>query len=175
MALVLTLSGYTKIYDMNISTRKVTQLTKGWSIDTEPAWSPDEKSLVFTSSRGGSAQIYRYDFANKKVHRVTFRGAYNASASFMPDGSDIIVLHRQNRVYHVAKVNLKTGQTLVLDESGQAQSPSLSPNGKMVIFASRYGARGVLQMVSTDGRVSIRLPAREGNVREPVWSPFVSG
>ena len=29
-------------------------------------------------------------------------------------------------------------------------------------------------MVSTDGRVSLQLPAEQGDVREPVWSPFLN-
>ena len=61
-----------------------------------------------------------------------------------------------------------------LTRGGRSQSPSLAPNGKMIIFAGWYGGRAVLQMVSTDGRVNLRLPAREGDVREPVWGPFLT-
>jgi TolB protein len=42
----------------------------------------------------------------------------------------------------------------------------------MIIYATREGGRGVLAAVSTDGRVRQRIAATEGDVREPVWSPY---
>jgi TolB protein len=42
----------------------------------------------------------------------------------------------------------------------------------MIIYASKAAGRGVLAAVSVDGRVRQRLALQEGDVREPVWSPF---
>ena len=36
-----------------------TQLTRGAGNNTEPSWSPDGSSILFTSDRGGSPQVYR--------------------------------------------------------------------------------------------------------------------
>jgi TolB protein len=43
----------------------------------------------------------------------------------------------------------------------------------MLIFAGRERGQGVLQTVSVDGQVSARLDADAGEVREPVWGPFL--
>jgi TolB protein len=51
-------------------------------------------------------------------------------------------------------------------------SPSYAPNGAQIIYASRDRGRGVLAMVSSDGRVQERLVSSEGDVQEPAWSPF---
>lgn len=61
----------------------------------------------------------------------------------------------------------------ILSESGTDESPSLAPNGKMAIYAMEYGGRGVLAQVSIDGQIKLRLPARNGNVQEPAWSPYL--
>lgn len=172
MALVLTRTGYPKIYIKNLISGKLKQLTKGWSIDTEPNFAPDGKSLLFTSNRGGTPQIYRYNLQTAKVDRVTFSGNYNARARFFPSQKAIVMLHRESGLFGIATQNLATGRVEVLTRANSDESPSLAPNGRMVIYATQYGGKGVLAMVSTDGRVQLRLPARDGNVQEPAWSPF---
>jgi TolB protein len=42
----------------------------------------------------------------------------------------------------------------------------------MIIYAGRNHGRGVLAMVSADGRVQENLVSSEGEVQEPAWSPF---
>ncbi|MEN8803015.1 MAG: Tol-Pal system protein TolB, partial [Thiogranum sp.] len=61
----------------------------------------------------------------------------------------------------------------VLSEGRLDESPSFAPNGSMIIYATETGHRGVLAAVSSDGRFHQQFSLREGNVREPVWSPFV--
>ena len=173
MALVLTRTGNPKIYVMNLASGKLTQITHGYSIDTEPAWSDNGKALLFTSSRGGSPQIYSYTFATKKIQRLTFSGNYNARASFSPNEQAIVFMHRGAGMFSIARQNLQTGRVTELTRAANAESPSLAPNGKMVVYATNYSGRGVLAMVSIDGKIRLRLPAQNGSVQEPAWSPFI--
>ncbi len=175
IALVLTKTGNPKIYTLDLRNQQLTELTRGRSIDTEPNWAPDGQSILFTSNRGGSPQIYQYELASGKIKRMTFDGNYNARARFLPDEKGIVMLHRDRGLFGIAKQNLDNGRLEVLTRANADESPSLAPNGKMVIYATSYGGRGVLAMVSTDGRIKLRLPAREGNVQEPAWSPYLQG
>ncbi|PHQ80199.1 MAG: Tol-Pal system beta propeller repeat protein TolB [Coxiella sp. (in: Bacteria)] len=173
LAMVLSTTGNPKIYVFDMNTHKLEQITHGYSIDTEPAWAPDGKSLLFTSNRGGSPQIYRYFFAGNRVARLTFSGNYNARGSFLPDELGIVMMHRASDRFGIAKQDLSSGSVQALTDSGSDESPSVAPNGKMVLYAQNYKGRGVLALVSIDGRIKLRLPAREGNVQEPAWSPFL--
>jgi TolB protein len=43
----------------------------------------------------------------------------------------------------------------------------------MLMYATKQGDRGVLAAVSLDAGVRYVLPAKNGDVREPAWSPFL--
>ncbi len=174
LALVLTKTGNPKIYTIDLASLNLKQITEGYAIDTEPRWSANGRSLIFTSDRGGAPQIYQYDFNNGRTSRLTFQGNYNARASLLPDGRSMVMMHRENGGFGIAKQDLITGQLQVLTDAGQDESPSLAPNGKMVLYATQYQGRGVLAVVSIDGRIKLRLPAVAGNVQEPAWSPFLT-
>lgn len=174
LALVLTQTGYPKIYILDIASKHLERITDGSSLDTEPSWAPDGKSLIFTSDRGGSAQIYRIYTDNKSIQRITFSGSYNARASFTQNGNNIVMLHNAGDMFSIAQQELSSGRVTVLTQFGRHDSPSIAPNGKMVVYGASSGGRGVLAEVSIDGRVKLLLPTGEGAVQEPSWSPFLN-
>ena len=94
--MVLSKDGSPDIYLMDLASKQLKQLTRHYAIDTEPAWMPDGKSLLFTSDRGGKPQIYRYDLRSGATDRVTFEGSYNARARVSQDGRSVVMVHRQD-------------------------------------------------------------------------------
>jgi TolB protein len=70
-------------------------------------------------------------------------------------------------------MDLATRQTQILTDSDKDESPSFAPNGRMILYASEIGGRGVLAAVSSDGRVKQKLSVPAGDVREPAWGPFM--
>jgi TolB protein len=173
LAMVLSKDGSPDIYLMNLASKRLTRITNHYAIDTEPTWMPDGKSLLFTSDRGGRPQIYRYDLRSGSTERVTFEGSYNARARVAQDGRNMVLVHQKDGSFHIALLDLVTNRLHILTSTQLDESPSIAPNGSMVLYATKYAEQGILAAVSVDGGVKFRLPAREGDVREPAWSPYM--
>ncbi|MEM9317357.1 MAG: Tol-Pal system beta propeller repeat protein TolB [Pseudomonadota bacterium] len=174
IAMVLSKDGSPDIYLMDVASRRLTRVTRHYAIDTEPSWMPDGGSFLFTSDRGGRPQIYRYDLRTGLTERITFEGAYNARARVAQDGRNVVLVHQRDGQFQIAIHDLVTRRLQVLTSTELDESPSIAPNGSMVLYATKFGDRGILSAVSVDGGVKFRLPSRSGDVREPAWSPYVN-
>lgn len=173
LAVVLSKEGSPKIYSVNMANGQMRQLTFGTAIDTEPKYSADGRSIIFTSGRGGSPQIYRLNLANGQTSRVSFNGNYNARASYTPNQQNIVMLHRNDSNFNIAVQDVHSGQVTTLTHSTMDESPSIAPNGRLILYATRDANRGILSMVSIDGRIRLKFPSRDGDIQEPAWSPYL--
>jgi TolB protein len=177
MAMVLSKDGNPDIFVMDLRTRELRKVTTHFAVDTEPSWMPDSKSILYTSEQGGNnrPQIYQVTLETGWTERVTFDGTYNSKAAMLPDGNNIVMIHRYDvgDDFHLAILNLDRGSIRILTDTSLDESPTIAPNASMVMYASKSGGRGILNAVSIDGRVKYQLPVAEGDVREPAWSPFL--
>ncbi|WP_227519960.1 Tol-Pal system beta propeller repeat protein TolB [Mangrovitalea sediminis] len=174
MLMTLSKDGNAEIYEMDLANRQLTRLTHHWAIDTEANWAPDGRQIVFTSDRSGGPQIYQMDLRTQDAKRLTFGGPYNASPRYSPDGKYIYYVHRDGGNFNIAKMNLSTGEQTILTHTDLDDSPSVAPNGRMLIYCTHQGTKSVLSVISVDGGSKYFLPAKFGDVREPAWSPFGS-
>jgi TolB protein len=175
--LALTLSGSNgnlDIYLLDLTSQKHTRITDDPAIDTEAVFTADGGALYFTSDRAGSPQVYRVGLNGaERPKRITFTGSYNARPRISPDGKKLAVLTLDNGAYRIGIQDIATGAMQIISKGVQDESPSFAPNGAMLILAGRERGQGVLQTVSADGLSSARLNADAGEVREPVWGPFL--
>ncbi|QLC74308.1 Tol-Pal system protein TolB [Pseudomonas sp. LPB0260] len=177
LAFVLSRDGNPEIYVMDMGSRQLRRVTNHYAIDTEPFWGKDGQTIYFTSDRAGKPQIYKTNISSGAVDRVTFVGNYNANPKLSADEKTLVMIHRQDgfTVFKVAAMDLaRGGAPRILSDTSLDESPTVAPNGTMLIYATRQQGRGVLMLASINGRVRLPLPTAQGEVREPSWSPYLN-
>jgi TolB protein len=173
LAVVLTKEGGSQLFTLNVDGSGARRLTTSSGIDTEPRYSPDGQWIYFTSDRGGSPQLYRISVGGGDVQRVTYEGSYNVTPRPSPDGKSLAFITSADGRFQLAVMDLASRQTQILTDSDKDESPTFSPNGRMILIATEIKGRGVLTAVSTDGRIKQRLSVAAGDVREPAWGPLI--
>jgi Tol biopolymer transport system component len=109
--------------------------------DYDPVWAPDGSSIVFTSERDGSAELYRVKPDGTGLERLTDDPAYDDQAAFSPDGRQLVFVTTRNGGHAVLwTMDLATHRAKPLTSgTGGDFRPSWSADGKWIAFSSGRG------------------------------------
>jgi len=158
------------------------RLTHDAALDTDPAWSPDGRSLAFSSDRDGVMNLWIRDVQSGADRQLTRLKAAAMQASWSPDGSRIAFSDPEGQIQIV---DIQSGAvTRAHEHLNEAGRASWSPDGRALVVSSlkvystrfREGTNQVLR-VSLDGqpdRWFDPMPHKSIGMREdygPVWSP----
>jgi TolB protein len=145
----------------------------GASINLLPAWTPDGRTIAFTSFRDGAgAHIFTVDVASRKISPLVPMGDLAAGATYAPDGLRFLysAAVEDNTDIYISQADGSIGRRLT-DARGIDVSASWSPDGKRIAFVSERAGSPQIYTMSADGTDVRRLTFQGNFNQEPAWSP----
>jgi len=145
--------GQTDLYIIELLTGDVSRVTFDLFNDTHPSWHTTSGEIVYASERGRKNRLVLIDI-NRRTQRLLTDSAYNAiSPTWTPDGESLLFCSDRQGVYDVYKMQI--GAADLEDEKSASPdaeapreltrltnimtgcfNPSLSPNGKFLLFSA---------------------------------------
>ncbi len=172
--------GRTDIYVLDLATEEVTNLTGDAAHDAAPVFSPDGRSLVYSSNDGGPSKLIRLDLDDPSSRdQLTFGPGHDIGAAFSNDGERLyFASDRQDRVYDIYRLDLGNRDLFRLTHVfGAAVNPvpGTSIEGERVGFQAYH--RGGWDLYAADADqgewVGVSAPATDEISLEP-FVPSVS-
>ena len=170
--------GASDIYEMDLRTQDIRQLTNSRAIDTAPSYSPDGKRVVFESNRAGRQQIYTMTSNGKTVQRISYGEGRYATPVWSPRG-DIIAFTKMHRgTFYIGVMNIDgTGERL-LAEGFLVEGPTWAPNGRVLMYFKQEpftnegdGGEAALYRIDITGYNERRI-ITPSQASDPAWSPL---
>lgn len=161
------------IYIADYDGANQTRITINKSLDITPAWSPDGKSIAYTSYSSGYpdiivAEIYaarnsRPAKGNDKVH--------NFLPAWSPDGSKLAYMSNRDGNPEIYVVNRDgSGMRRLTYHPENDVTPTWAPSGNQIAFTSNRTGRPQIWIMNADGSQQRKI-TNESWCDRPTWSP----
>ena len=165
-------SGHKEIYMMDYDGADPTRLTSNQSINLSPAWSPDLRSIAFTSFMRGYPYLYRlFPFEKRAPQLLAGYLGINTSPAWSPDGRQLALTLSKDGNPKVYVLNVATGAFRRISTSnGIDTEPTWSPTGREIAFVSDRSGTAQIYVMDAEG-ANVRRLSRDGFNTQPRWSP----
>lgn len=166
--------GNSNIFTMDLRSRTTTRLTNSNAIDTSPSYSPDGSQIVFTSDRGGRAQIYAMGADGSNPRRISFGDGTYSTPVWSPRGDLIAFTKQSGGEFQIGVMRTDGSGERILSSGFSQEGPTWAPNGRVLMFFRQASGGAGPQLVSVDltGRNLQPIPTPNFG-SDPAWSPLL--
>jgi dipeptidyl aminopeptidase/acylaminoacyl peptidase len=172
-----------RIWLIDVDTKKATELVKGDYSASEPQWSPDAKTIAYVTvptpkaDDGGVTDIWMVSVESGKPRKLTNNEGPDASPRWSPDGSKIAYLSRDEKNGLLGQLHLTV---MSADGSGVHEvavgfkyqpGPAIwSPDGRTIYFVSQVGTTSQLFSAPATGGEPRAISSITGVISQATFS-----
>jgi Tol biopolymer transport system component len=163
------------IYVIDLGSGATRRLTHDPALDWAPSWSPDARSIGFTSRRTGSDQLYVLDLESAPADRAVTSGPGSAvRLQWSPDGTRIAFGSDRTGDAEIYAADADGANVVALTDNTAADwDPAWSPDGRRIAFLSYRDGQAAIYTMDVDGTNQVRL-TRDASMEATggfEWSP----
>lgn len=159
----------------SVSTVQINQATHPQPVSAAAEQNTLKGSILFTSNRTGSWNIFQMDLVTRVVKNLTNSLADNMNPQIAPDGKSMVFYSNRDGNNQIYSMNLETGAVARLTSNkANEYDPSFSPDGKKVVFKSnKDDGHGDIWIMNADGtgRKNLTPSLKLTEEWDPVFSP----
>jgi len=166
-----------EIFAVNSDGSNLKQLTDKHGFNTYPHYSPDGKTIIFTSNISGYMKLYTMDIEGNNIVQLSASGDWEDwDGTFSPDGNKAVFASDRsgNSDIWVMPVDNPDEAINLTNDPAMDMSPDWSPDGKMIVFASDRDAEenifDIFTMKADGGnQINITPDLTDSNQNGPSW------
>jgi TolB protein len=163
-----------EVYISDYDGERQQRVTVGKTLNVFPRWSPNGRSIAYTSYRRGTPNIFVSNIYEATMEEVTKGTAENWLPAWAPDGTKFCFASpREGKGYTNLYIVNRDGSGLLklTDHPSINTSPTWSPSGTQIAFVSDRTGSPQIYVISSDGvGQAQRITTSEGYADKPTWS-----
>lgn len=159
------------IYIMDYDGSRPTRITFSNALDMLPSWSADNESILYTSYRNLTPELFIFNIYTGKTELLSSGGS-NYASDWSPAADTIVFTSSKGGNAEIYLKDMKTGREKQLTFNPAIDTtPCWSPNGREIAFTSQRSGTPQIYIMDAEGS-NIRRITREGTYHDSsAWSP----